>query len=112
PALQEYDNLQFFEVQNDNIIGYVKRTEDNDDIVVVFCNLNPFETHSAWFNLPVGDWGIPDDHQYLAVDVLNGDQVHSWTGSWHELTLDPQVNPAMILHIRPWQHVEYVDMVL
>lgn len=112
PALQEYDNLQFFEVQNDNIIGYVKRTENSDDIVVVFCNLNPFETQSAWFNLPIHEWGIADDHQYLAVDELNGDQVHSWTGSWQELTLDPTVNPAMILHIRPWHHVEYVDLVL
>ena len=112
PALQEYDNLQFFEVQNDNIIGYVKRSELNDDIVVVFCNLNPFETQSAWFNLPIAVWGIADDHQFLAVDELNGDQVHSWTGSWQQITLDPQVNPAVILHIRPWQHVEYVDLVL
>lgn len=112
PALQEYDNLQFFEVQNESIIGYVKRTNDNSDIIVVFCNLNPFETQSAWFNLPIGDWGIADDHQYLAVDEINGGQVHSWTGSWQELTLDPKVNPTMILHIRPWQHVEYVDMVL
>lgn len=53
-----------------------------------------------------------DDHQYLGVDELNGDIVHSWTGSWQHLTLDPQVNPAVVLHIRPWQHVEYVDMVL
>lgn len=111
-ALQEYDNLQFFEVQNDNIIGYVKCTEDSSDIVVVLCNLNPFETQSAWFNLPIADWGIAEDHQYLAVDELNGGESHSWTGSWQELTLDPNVNPAVILHIRPWQHVEYVDLVL
>lgn len=112
PALQEYDNLTFFEVQNENIIGYAKRTPNNSDIVVVFCNLNPFETQDAWFNLPIGEWGIADDHQYLGVDELNGDIVHSWTGSWQHLTLDPQVNPAVVLHIRPWQHVEYVDMVL
>lgn len=112
PALQEYDNLSFFEAQNDSIIGYVKRTRDNSDIVVVLCNLNPFETQSAWINLPVEEWGIQHDHQFLAVDELNGDQVHSWSGSWHEVTLDPLVNPAMILHIRPWQHMEMVDLVL
>ena len=111
-ALQEYDNLSFFEVQNDNILGYVKRTPDNGDIVVVLCNINPFETHEAWFQLPIADWGIAPDHQYLAVDELNDNAVHSWTGAWQHLRLDPQVNPAMILHIRPWQHVEYVDIVL
>lgn len=112
PALQEYDNLRFFEVQNESIIGYVKATEDSGDIVVVLANLNPFEVQEAWFNLPIGDWGISGDHQYLAVDELNGDQVHSWTGSWQHLRLDPAVNPVVMLHIRPWQHVEYVDLVL
>ncbi len=112
PALQEYDNLTFFEVQNDNIIGYVKRTEDNSDIVVVLCNINPFERQEAWFNLPIADWGIREDQQYLAVDELNGDAVHSWQGSWQHISMDPTENPAVILHIRPWQHVEIVDLVL
>jgi starch synthase (maltosyl-transferring) len=111
PALQEYDNLRFFEVQNDSIIGYTKATPDNSDIVVVLCNLNPFETQSAWFNLPLSAWGIAEDHQYLAADELADNVVHSWTGSWQHITMDPQVNPAVILHIRPWQHVEYVDLV-
>lgn len=112
PALQEYDNLSFFEVQNENIIGYVKRTPDSEDIVVVLCNINPFETQDAWFNLPIHDWGIDDSHQYLAVDELNGDETHSWSGSWQHLTLDPLINPAVILHIQPWQHQEVVDLVL
>lgn len=112
PALQQYDNLSFFEVQNDNIIGYVKRTEDNSDIVVVLCNINPFERQEAWFNLPISDWGIGDEQQYLAVDELNGDQLHSWKGSWQHISMDPNVNPAIILHIRPWQHMEIVDLVL
>lgn len=112
PALQEYDNLRFFEVQNDSILGYVKATADRSDVMVMLLNLNPFEPQEAWFNLPIHDWGIQDDHQYLAVDELNGDFVHSWTGSWQHMRLDPQVNPVAILHIRPWQHVEYVDMVL
>ena len=112
PALQEYDNLRFFEVQNDNIIGYVKRTDDNSDIVVVLCNINPFEAQDAWFNLPIGDWGIGEDQQYLAVDELNGGTTHSWSGSWQHIHMDPAENPAIILHIRPWQHVEVVDLVL
>lgn len=111
PALQEYDNLRFFEVQNDNILGYVKATPDNSDIVIVMVNLDPFEAQEAWFDVPIGDLGILPDQQYIAVDQLNG-EMHSWSGAWQHLRLDPQVNPAMILHIRPWQHVEYVDLVL
>lgn len=111
PALREYDNLRFFEVQNDNIVGYVKATPDNTDIIVVLVNLNPFEAQEAWFDIPIGMLGIANDQQYIAVDQLN-DEMHSWTGAWQHLRLDPEVNPAIILHIRPWQHVEYVDLVL
>jgi starch synthase (maltosyl-transferring) len=111
PALQEYDNLRFFEVQNDNILGYVKRTADNSDIILVLVNIDPYEVQEGWFDIPTGDLGIEPDQQYLAVDLLSGES-HSWRGAWQHLRLDPQVNPAMILHIRPWQHVEYVDLVL
>ena len=111
PALQEYDNLRFFEVQNDNLIGYVKATEDNSDIVVVMVNVNSFETHEAWFNLPIHDLGIGNDQQYIAEDLLTG-QTMSWSGSWQHLRLDPQENPAMILHIRPWHHIQFVDLAI
>lgn len=111
PALQEYDNLRFFEVQNENIIGYVKTTPDNSDIVLVMVNIDPYEAHEAWFDIPIGDLGIRPDQQYIAVDQLNN-ETHSWTGAWQRLHLDPQVNPAMIMHIRPWTHIDYVDLVL
>jgi starch synthase (maltosyl-transferring) len=111
PALQEYDNVRFFEVQNDNLIGFVKATPDNSDIVLVMCNLNPYEAQEAWFNIPIEGMGIGPEQQFMAVDELN-DETHSWMGSWQHLRLDPKVNPAVIMHIRPWQHTDYIDMVL
>lgn len=109
PALQEYDNLRFFEVQNDNIIGYVKATEDLDDIVLVLVNVNPFEEQDAWFDIPTGDLGIAPDQQYIAEELFSGELL-SWSGAWHHIRIDPAGNPARIFHIRPWKHVEYVDM--
>jgi starch synthase (maltosyl-transferring) len=111
PALQEYDNLRFFEVQNENIVGYVKTTPDNSDIVLVLVNLNPYEAQEAWFDVPTGELGIHHEQQYIAVDVLN-DETRSWTGAWQHIRLDPKVNPAAIFHIQPWQHVDVVDLVL
>ncbi len=34
PALQEYDNLEFYQANDDNVLAYGKRTADNGDIVV------------------------------------------------------------------------------
>lgn len=109
PALQEYDNLRFFEVQNDNLIGYVKVTVDRSDIIVVLVNVNPFEAHEAWFNLPLWELGIHEDQQFLLEERFSGDTL-SWSGSWHHLRIDPQDNPARIFHLRPWKHVDYVDL--
>ena len=109
PALQEYDNLRFFEVQNDNLIGFVKATPDNADIIVVMVNVNPFEAHEAWFNIPIHELGIAEDQQFIAEDLFSG-QTLSWSGSWHHLRIDPLENPAMIFHIRPWRHIQFVDL--
>jgi starch synthase (maltosyl-transferring) len=111
PALQEYDNLRFFEVQNENLVGYVKATPNNSDIIMVMVNVNPFEAHEAWFNIPIHELGIAEDQQFLAEDLFSG-QTLSWSGAWHHLRIDPHENPAMILHIRPWQHIEFVDMAI
>ncbi|HVL22843.1 MAG TPA: alpha-1,4-glucan--maltose-1-phosphate maltosyltransferase [Thermomicrobiales bacterium] len=109
PALQEYDNLQFFEVQDDNLLGYVKATPDNSDIVMMMVNLDPFHAHEAWFNIPLHRLGIADDQQYVGHELL-GDQSFMWTGSWQHLRLDPRENPAMIIHLKPWRHTDYVDV--
>lgn len=111
PALQEYENLRFFEVQNENLIGYVKSTPDNSDIIMVMVNVNPFEAHEAWFKIPIHDLGIAEDQQFIAEDLFSGDTM-SWAGAWHHLRIDPDENPAMILHIRPWKHVQFVDMAI
>lgn len=108
PALHEYTNLRFFEVQNDNIIGYYKQTEDHEDIVIVLCNLNPYETQEAWFRVPLEEMGIAYDQQLTVIDVLNGG-TFSWVGDWHHYRLDPHVNPAVILTITPWATVQVVD---
>jgi starch synthase (maltosyl-transferring) len=109
PALQEYDNLSFFEVQDDNLLGYVKATPDKSDIVVVMVNLDPFNAHEAWFNIPLHELGIAEDQEYVGHDML-GDHSFMWTGAWQHLRLDPHVNPAMIIQLRPWQHTDYVDV--
>lgn len=98
-------------MQNENIIGYVKATPDNSDIVAVLVNLDPYSPQEAWFDIPTGVLGINPEQQYTAVDLLSG-ETHSWTGAWQHLRLDPQANPAMILHLQPWVHVDYVDLVL
>src|SRR5437899_12006203 len=58
PALQRYSNLRFYPSDDPNILFYGKMTPDKSDVVFVAVNLDPFATHSALVELPLGERGI------------------------------------------------------
>jgi starch synthase (maltosyl-transferring) len=72
-ALQRLDNVTFLETENEQLFGYLKRTGDNDVIVVV--NLDPTATQRGVCILPVST-GLPP--AYRVRDLLAEKE---WT--WH-----------------------------
>ncbi len=72
-ALQRLDNITFLETENEQLFAYLKRTGDNDVIVVV--NLDPAATQRGVCILPVGT-GLPP--AYRVRDLLADKE---WT--WH-----------------------------
>ena len=72
-ALQRLDNVTFLETENEQLFGYLKRTGDNDVIVVV--NLDPTAVQRGVCILPVAT-GLPP--AYSVQDLLTGKE---WT--WH-----------------------------
>jgi starch synthase (maltosyl-transferring) len=72
-ALQRLDNITFLETENEQLFGYLKRTDDNDVIVVV--NLDPAATQRGVCILPAGTGLAP---AYRVRDLLADKE---WT--WH-----------------------------
>jgi starch synthase (maltosyl-transferring) len=106
PALQELDNLRFYPAHDDNILFYGKMTPDRSNMVFVAVNLDPFEPHAADVEFPLSDMGIPEPETYEVEELLSGAK-HLWRGGRQHVRLDPAENPAAILRIVPWQHVDY-----
>lgn len=104
PALQQTRNVHFCQISNDNLLAFYKTTPNLQDIIVVIINLNPYQPHSGWIDLPIRELGIPEDRSYLAEDLLSGDR-YFWQGSSNFVELNPQVTPAHILKIR--RHVQH-----
>jgi len=73
PALQHLENIHFLETENDNLFGYLKRTDDNAVICVV--NLDPMRTHEGVCILPASTGLAP---AYRVRDVVTEGE---WT--WH-----------------------------
>nr|VFJ56553.1 MAG: alpha-1,4-glucan:maltose-1-phosphate maltosyltransferase [Candidatus Kentron sp. FW] len=102
PALQEYDNLEFYQADSDYILAYGKTIEDEQgikDIIVVVVNLDPHHAHESHVSLPIDEFGIHPGEGYEVHDLLT-EARYRWRGETNWVRLDPHVEPAHVFHIR------------
>lgn len=109
PALHEYDNLRFYQSDNDNILVYGKQTGDKQDNILVVVNLDPFQMHETMIHFPLDDFAMPVDEQYEACDLITGER-YFWTGGTQFVRLDPAKESAHIINLRRWNRIDFVDM--
>jgi starch synthase (maltosyl-transferring) len=99
PALHTIYNISYYEVDNDNLLCYGKKTEDLSNILLIVVNLDPFHTHSGWVKVPVRDMEIDPAQPYIVHDLLSDDK-YIWQGERNYVELNPSSNPAHIFRIR------------
>jgi starch synthase (maltosyl-transferring) len=83
PALQRLDNLQFLTTENDALIAYAKRTEENTIISVV--TLDPVNAQEGVVVVPYG-LGLPP--VFTVTDLLSGESF-DWRMGRNFVRLDP-----------------------
>ncbi len=110
PALQTHLNIRFLPASNDNILFYIKTTPPadscerfGDNVVMVAVNLDPFNAHEATLELPLWEFGVPDDGVLEVEDLVNGSRF-GWRGKHQSLRLDPFVCPYAIWRVRHTGH--------
>lgn len=96
PALQHMRNIRFHEVDNPNLMAYTKETPDN--LILCVVNLDPFQTHHGWVQLPLWELGLPEHDAFEVHDLLGGERYY-WQGTHNFVNLNPHVLPAHIFHI-------------
>ncbi len=92
PALQSTWNLQFCTIQEQNLLAYVKATEDLSDIFLVVVNLDPNQRHSGFVQLPKDRLKIGDQINVKLHDLMT-DEHYTWTQEWNYVELDPYKMP-------------------
>ena len=106
PALQKYFSLEFWRADNDSVLFYSKMTPEQDNVIFIAVNLDPFETHDVTLWFPIAELGLGDNDAYEAEELLTGTK-HLWRGSPQHVRLDPDSNPVQIFRISVWKHVDY-----
>ncbi len=99
PALQETNNIRFFEVDNDQLLFFGKIGSGLADTILVVINLDPVHMQSGWIRIPIGELGIDPYQPFLGDDLL-GDEKHIWYGERNFVQLNPHVLPAHIFKLR------------
>jgi len=105
PALQTTWNLEFYDIDNEQMLCYQKATDDRSNIILVVVNLDPFHTQSGTIKMELDKLGITPEQSYLVHDLL-GEDKFIWVGEYNSVELDPQVLPARIFRVHTKMHRE------
>nr|WP_011581997.1 MULTISPECIES: alpha-1,4-glucan--maltose-1-phosphate maltosyltransferase [Chelativorans] len=100
PALRQFTNLKFYNAWNDNILYYGKHTDDLTSFLLFAVNLDPHNSQGAHFEVPLWEFGLPDDAMIEAEDLVTG-QPFTWTGKVQHMLLDPHQRPYMAWRLIP-----------
>ncbi|MGB7370572.1 maltotransferase domain-containing protein [Erythrobacter sp.] len=88
PALQTHLNTKFYAAYDDNVIYYGKPSPDDGDMILVMVNMDPHNAHDCDFEVPLWEFGLPDDGSIAVEDLVNGERFE-WTGKMQSIHLTP-----------------------
>ena len=100
-AFRFYDNLRFYDADNDAVICYGKMTAARDNIILVVVNLDPRRKQHAFIDVPIDQFGLMEGDAYQVHDLLS-EARYIWHGRRNYVELDPEIQPAHIFRIRRW----------
>jgi len=95
PALQEFANLEFYNMWNDNILYYGKRTPDLSSFLLFAVNLDPHNGQGGHFEVPLWEFGLTDDAS-IEVQDLVAEYDFTWHGKVQHVYIDPLRRPYFI----------------
>jgi starch synthase (maltosyl-transferring) len=96
PALQLLRNVSIHSSDDENVLVFSKRRED--DVVLVVINLDPHATRETMVHLDMPSLGLGWHDSFIATDEVTGEE---WSWSQHNyVRLDPGHEPAHIITVR------------
>lgn len=104
PALQQTCDITFVRIEAspgqecDRLMGYVKRSADGSNIILVVVNLDQAGTRDGWLRFPLELFGLSHDHSFIVEDLLIGSR-YEWKGEWNYVSVNPQTMPAHIFRV-------------
>jgi starch synthase (maltosyl-transferring) len=103
-ALQSHLGVTFYPALNDNVLYYGKRAPGDRDMILVAISLDPHTAQTASIEIPLWEFGLPDDASLAVEDLMFGARF-VWAGKHQTINFDPTRMPFSI-----WRVVPYGDI--
>ena len=100
PALWTHTNVRFLNAWNEHLLCYFKATPERDNCLLVMVNMDHRQAQEAHFEVPLWEFGLPDDAGIEVEDLLEGERF-TWQGKVQHVRIDPQHSPVRIWRLRP-----------
>ena len=97
PATHWLRNIVFHQADNDAVIAFSKRHDD--DTVLVVANLDPTSTREATIHLDMPQLGLDWGDTFRVEDAVSG-EAYTWHGPANYVRLDPFAEPAHVFSVR------------
>jgi starch synthase (maltosyl-transferring) len=98
-ALQSAFGLRFCNIENDQLIAYLKVDAASNNAVLTVVNLDPYNAQSGWVELDLDALQLDAAQPFQVHDLLS-DQRYVWRGRYNYVLLDPRRAPAHIFRVR------------
>lgn len=92
PALHSTWNTQFCAIENNQIVAYLKATDDLSNIILVVVNLDPHTGQSGYIQLPKERLRLGSKINIKLHDLIT-DEYYTWTQEWNFVDLNPNKMP-------------------
>jgi len=100
PALQSHLGLRFYPAHSDQVVLYGKPLPAERGMILVAVNLDPFHVQETTIEVPLWEWGFPDNAAVTVQDLMR-DTTLVWHGKLQRIRLDPNDLPFAIWRIAP-----------
>jgi starch synthase (maltosyl-transferring) len=97
-ALQSTWNTIFLPLENQNLIAYLKATEDLSNIIMVVVNLDQHTGQSGYVRVPKEALNLGDNINLKLKDLMT-DETYTWAQEWNFIFLDPHKMPFHLFRV-------------
>ncbi len=97
-ALHDYNNLQFWRADSDQILFYSKISPDKKNVLLIVVNVDPYHTHDSFIYVPLAELSLTESESYRVRDLITN-KVYFWRGSQNYIKLSPDQEMAHLFRL-------------